>query len=82
MKRILISVAMAVGLVLVTTAPASAIDEIGNQPDCIWGELTAEAIAAGFQQGEHSSSFDTPRVGLANVVEDGSLYATCVLLSP
>ena len=59
-------------------------------PDCNWGQLTAGAIAAGFDQGPHSSdpsgdghgpgSADEPRVGLANVVERGDLSATCELI--
>jgi hypothetical protein len=76
MKKIITVTALAAGLVFATAGSASA-----SQPDCVWGELTSDAIAAGFQQGEHSSSFDTPRVGLANVVNQGDLHATCVLLS-
>lgn len=43
------------------------------------GDLTKEAIAAGFDQGGHSSGQDEPRVGLANVVEQGNLGATVAL---
>jgi len=51
-------------------------------PSCNWGQLTSSAIAGGFSQGEHASSFaGSPRVGLANVVEQGNLAATCELLS-
>ena len=51
-------------------------------PSCNWGQLTSSAIAGGFDQGEHASSFaGSPRVGLANVVEQGNLAATCALLS-
>ncbi len=51
-------------------------------PACNWGQLTSSAIAGGFDQGEHASSFaGSPRVGLANVVEQGNLAATCALLS-
>jgi hypothetical protein len=82
MKKIITVTALAAGLVFASAGSASAIDETpGSSPDCIWGELTSEAIAAGFQQGEHSSSFDTPRVGLANVIQQGDLLATCVFLS-
>jgi hypothetical protein len=51
-------------------------------PSCNWGQLTSSAIAGGFDQGEHASSFaGSPRDGLANVVEQGNLAATCELLS-
>ncbi len=59
-------------------------------PECNWGELTAAAIAAGFDQGGHSSdpsgdghgpgTLDEPRVGLANVVARGDMDATCALI--
>ena len=52
--------------------------------------LTKSAIAAGFPQGSHSSdpsgdghgpgTADEPRVGLANVVAQGDLNATCELI--
>lgn len=74
--------AVAVGLI---AAPA-----LADPPDCNWGQLTAEAIADGFPQGEHSSdpsgdghgpgTNDEPRVGLANVVGTGDLEATCELI--
>ena len=49
---------------------------------CNWGELTSTAIAGGFNQGEHASSFaGSARAGLANVVSQGDLNATCELLS-
>jgi hypothetical protein len=61
-----------------------------DAPTCNWGELTAESIAAGFEQGPHSSdpsgdghgpgTLDEPRAGLANVVAQGDLDATCVLI--
>jgi hypothetical protein len=85
MKKIIVTTALAAGLVFASVGSASALipeDEApGSSPDCVWGELTADAIAAGFQQGQHSSSFDTPRVGLANVIQQGDLYATCVFLA-
>ena len=67
----------AAGLALsLSAAPAQA------SPDCNWGQLTSDSIAGGFDQGGHASSFaGSPRVGLANVVEQGNLDATCELLS-
>ena len=51
-------------------------------PSCNWGQLTSSAIAGGFDQGEHASSYaGSPRVGLANVVNQGDLAATCTALS-
>jgi len=45
------------------------------------GQLTSSQIAAGFEQGPHSSSFaGEPRVGLANIVEQGNLKATLYLI--
>ena len=52
-----------------------------DQPSCNWGQVTAEAIADGFDQGGHASNQANPRVGLANVVSQGDLNATCTLLS-
>ena len=63
-------------LALGTTASA-------DKPTCNWGQLTSDAIIADdFDQGGHASNQVNPRVGLANVVEPGSLEATCILLSP
>jgi hypothetical protein len=79
MKKILIaaaSVGLAAASLGFTASSASAA------PSCNWGQLTSDAIAGGFNQGEHASSFaGSPRVGLANVVERGNLAATCELLS-
>jgi hypothetical protein len=52
-----------------------------SKPVCNWGQLTSDAIADGFEQGPHASSFETPRSGLANVVNQGDLDALCVMLS-
>lgn len=49
-------------------------------PSCNWGTLTADSIAAGFDQGGHASGEPTPRVGLPNVVNKGDLNATCELI--
>lgn len=58
--------------------------------ECNWGKLTMESIQGGFPQGEHSSdpsgdgfgpgTLDEPRVGLANVIEQGNLQAVCMLI--
>ena len=58
--------------------------------ECNWGRLTMESIKNGFPQGRHSSdpsgdghgpgTADEPRAGLANVVEQGNLEATCELI--
>jgi len=51
-------------------------------PSCNWGTLTSDAIANGFDQGGHASSFaGAPRVGLANVIDQGNLNATCEFLA-
>ncbi len=55
-------------------------------PDCNWGELTAYAInELDFDQGAHSSDptdgDDQPRVGLANVVEKGNVFALCEFIA-
>ena len=59
-----------------------------NQPDCSWGQLTQYAILElGFEQGPHSAdpsgdgNGHEDRVGLANVVEQGNMEATCDLIS-
>ena len=83
MKKRLVGGAAAIvlGLSAMIPAPVNAAP-----PSCNWGELTADAIAAGFDQGAHSSdpSGDgrgpEDRVGLANVLERGNLNATCELI--
>jgi len=62
-------------------------------PECNWGEVTSDAILdpdLDFDQGPHASdpsgdghgpgTVDEPRDGLANVVEDGNIFATCDLI--
>jgi hypothetical protein len=71
MKKIIAITGIAVASLAVAAGSASA-----EKPECNWGELTREAAPLG----EHSSSFDTPRLGLANVVNQGDLNATCELL--
>lgn len=81
----------ATGLLALGFATSSMADEItialNGVQTCNWGQLTYENIANGFEQGPHASDpsgdgrgpndSDNPRVGLANVVERGSLDATC-----
>lgn len=43
-----------------------------------WGELTS--AVASVELGEHASGEDVPRVGLANIVEQGDLAATINLV--
>jgi len=52
--------------------------------ECNWGQLTMEQIQNGFDQGEHASDPEGDgrgntgrRAGLANVLEQGNLEATC-----
>jgi len=73
MKKLLI----AAGITAVCTIPAMG-SASAEKPSCNWGELTADAIADGFDQGGHSSSFaGVRRAGLANVLERGNLNALC-----
>jgi hypothetical protein len=65
MKKLLI----AAGITAAVTIPAMGSASAGK-PTCNWGQLTAAAIADGFDQG-----------GLANVAEQGDLNATCEALS-
>jgi len=82
MKKLAIAVTIsALGVAFGTTASA-------EKPSCSWGQLTSSAIAGGFPQGAHSSDpggdgkggADQPRAGLANVVSQGDLNATCELI--
>jgi hypothetical protein len=60
--------------------PAAASAE---PPSCNWGHVTSEAIAGGFDQGGHASSFaGSKRVGLPNILGTGDLNATCEFVSP
>jgi hypothetical protein len=79
MKKLIITGAAVGLLALGFAAPAQAGDK-GDK--CNWGQLTSSAIADGFEQGPHASSFaGSKRSGLANVVNQGDLNATCVALS-
>jgi hypothetical protein len=54
-------------------------------PEFNWGKLTSYAILdLDFDQGAHASDptpdDDQPRVGLANVVEEGNIFATTELI--
>lgn len=72
-------------MMLAMAAPVAA-----DAPDCNWGQLTSEEISEGFDQGPHASDpsgdgygrydADHRRVGVANVVEDGNLEATCIFI--
>lgn len=85
MKKLLIAAGMTAAVTIPTMGSVSA-----EAPSCNWGQLTAGAIADGFPQGPHSSdpsgdghgpgTNDEPRAGLANVVNDGDLEATCELI--
>jgi len=46
------------------------------------GQVTSTAIANGFPQGKHASSFPTPRAGIANVIDQGNLSATLDVIAP
>jgi hypothetical protein len=73
--------ALAGAVALAVTALAAPAAQ-ADAPSCNWGTLTADAIADGFDQGEHASSFaGSPRLGLANVVNQGDLNATCEFLA-
>lgn len=74
-RRALVGLATVLGVGFLAAPAASA-----EKPACNWGGLTAGAIAAGFDQGAHASQQANPRVGLANVVEQGDLQATCELI--
>ena len=81
-----------VGLLLAAVAGVAAADHQGAHGQamvesitlqCNWGQVTVTAIkeSNGKALGEHSSSQPTPRVGLANVIEQGNLEATCEFLA-
>lgn len=73
MKKLLIAAGITAAVTIPAMGSASA-----DKPSCNWGQLTADAIAAGFDQGGHSSSFaGEKRAGLANVLDRGNLNATC-----
>jgi hypothetical protein len=82
MRKTLIGVILAFTMLLTALSVAEA-----GEPSCNWGELTSAEIADGFPQGPHSSdpsgdghgpgSSDEPRVGLANIVNQGDLNALC-----
>lgn len=76
-----------IGLFLITSVTQANPPVSTISVDCNWGKLTMEAIGSGFAQGPHSSdpsgdghgrgTIDEPRLGLANVVEQGNLQLTC-----
>lgn len=81
-------IGVAMGMSGAILLSAGAVD--AKKPTCNWGQLTSQAVEAGFPQGEHSSdpsgdghgpgTIDEPRAGLANVVGRGDLNATCELI--
>lgn len=74
-------VAAAVGIVALASAGLAAPAQAAK-PSCNWGQTTAEAIADGFDQGAHASSFaGSKRAGLANVVNKGDLNALCEFIA-
>jgi len=86
MKKLITTAAITGALALGLATPA-----LAGPPTCNWGQVTAAAVADDFDQGGHASdpsgdghgpgTNDEPRAGLANVVEQGNLNATCELLS-
>ena len=76
MKKMIIASTCVVGFLWLGAGSASA-----DPPGCNWGEVTSEAIADGFDQGGHASSQANPRSGLANVIEQGNLDATCEFIA-
>ena len=77
MKKFIVTGAAVGLLALGFAAPAQA-----DSDKCNWGQLTSSAIADGHNQGQRASSFaGSPRLALANVVNQGDLHATCVALS-
>ena len=85
MRRLIVVATATILALAMTVGPAAA-----DPPTCNWGELSADAIADGFPQGAHGSdpsgdghgpgTADEPRVGLANIVAQGNLEATCELI--
>ena len=67
------------GLVELTDAQMDRVTAGADTPtDPSWGDLTRNV--AGYELGQHSSGEDTPRVGLANIVEQGNLAATIAII--
>jgi hypothetical protein len=79
-----------VGLFFLGSAASGAPPVTTMTIECNWGKLTMEQIQKGFDQGGHASdpsgdghgpgTADEPRVGLANVVEQGNLQTLCQFL--
>ena len=78
------------GLAAILCGPALAQDNRGIDNGTSLGDVTKDAIAAGFDQGGHSSDpsgdgkgkgdGDQPRAGLANAVSKSDLSATIDLI--
>ena len=83
----LVMAALLLSFSFAATADEVIISFNGGSLTCNWGELTAENTE---NMGEHASDpsgdghgpgdADSPRVGLANVVDKGNLAATCELI--
>ncbi len=91
MKLIIAITALTLSTLAFAQDGAPSIPDMGDNPDCNWGGLTARSIVeGGHDQGGHSSDpsgdgkgagdNDQPRAGLGNVVEKGNLQATCELI--
>ena len=77
MRKILVAGTIAAALVGIPAAASA------DPPSCNWGQVTSEAIHDGFDQGGHASEFaGSKRAGLANVINQGDLNATCEFVSP
>lgn len=89
MKRFLLSITFALKLsVLLFSGFVQAGKPVHDHDlgalQCNWGILTMNAILylENYEQGQHASGEDTPRVGLPNVPgeEDPNLEATCQIV--
>jgi hypothetical protein len=77
--RLIIGTLAAAALIAVSAGAVSA-----DKPEakCNWGQATAAFVAgSGNNLGDHSSNQDNPRAGLANVIEQDNLHATCEALT-
>ena len=90
MKNVMIC---SIFMMVAICASVQAAEPTSITVECNWGTLTMEAIAGGFPQGEHSADpsgdgkpgdgddADSPRVGIANVINQGSLQETCEFIA-
>ncbi len=81
-------------LMISTVSFAQDAEPTSVSVQCNWGTFTMTSIADGFPQGPHAADpsgdgkpgqgnddADQPRVGLANVITQGNLQATCDFIS-